>query len=53
MFDYGIGCFSGRGQPTGSAPGGAPRPVGGLIDMNIIKKGKNKMYIVLNNMILL
>lgn len=53
MFDYAIGCFSGRGQATGTAPGGAPRPVSRLNDMNIIKREKNKMYIMLNFMILL
>lgn len=44
MFDYAIGCFSGRGQATGTAPGGAPRPVSGLNDMNIIKREKNDVY---------
>lgn len=53
MFDYAIGCFSGRGQATGSAPGSAPRPVSRLNDTYIIKRDKNKMYIMLNLMILL
>lgn len=49
MFDYAIGCFSGRGQATGTAPVGTPRPVSGLNDMNIIKREKNLYHVKFND----